>query len=312
MGPGEYRFPEGLVELSDGRVAVRDIAPPGKVVLFTADGQLSETWTSYSLGVGFMRGASNTGYALEVDRGGIVWLPIFDLARASEPFANMQFLRIRPDGTVLDTVGPPSLPAVQRDEIRMERILPSGGRSRRGFSAPYQPRATWTWSPMGTFAVARTDQYRVEVLPPPPAPGGAASTPRQSTRIIQRDVALLPVPPAERVAERKRLEELISAFDPDARVRVPDIPEHKPPMRSIRFADDGHLLVGVHMPSRLQDGEWTEDQAYDVFDPEGAMLGRVVLPDSFRFRGMREDMIWGLFRDSLEVESVRRYRIVWP
>jgi len=105
--------------------------------------------------------------------------------------------------------------------------------------------------------------------------------------------------------------EEISAFDPDSPVRVPDIPGHKPPIRYIRFAEDGQLLVGVHMPSRLQDGEWTEAQAFDVFDSEGALRGRVVLPDSFRFRGMRDDMIWGVFRDSFEVQSVRIYTVSW-
>ncbi len=164
---------------------------------------------------------------------------------------------------------------------------------------------------MGTFAVGRTDQYRIEVLPPPPAPDGAASTPRQSTRVVQRDLTLVPVPPAERQAERDRMAKEISEFDPDSRVAVPDIPEFKPPIRRIWFADDGQLLVWVHMPSRLEDGEWTEAQAFDVFDPEGALRGRVVLPDSFRFRGMREDMIWGVFRDSLGVRSVRLYTVSW-
>ena len=65
------------------------------------------------------------------------------------------------------------------------------------------------------------------------------------------------------------------------------------------------------MPSRLQDGKWMETQAFDVFDPEGALLGRVVLPDSFSFRGMREDMIWGVFRDPLGVQSVRLYTVSW-
>ena len=79
----------------------------------------------------------------------------------------------------------------------------------------------------------------------------------------------------------------------------------------MRFTDDGQLLVTVHMPSRLEDGEWTEDYAFDGCDLEGALRGRVVLPDSFRFRGMREDMIWGVFRDELEVQSVRIYRVLW-
>ena len=307
-GPGEYRQPEGLVELSDGRVAVRDLAPPGKVVLFTADGQFSETWTSNSLGVGPMRWGSGTNSALRVDVGGVLWLPIMDFraGSASGP-PPTQFLRIQPDGIVLDTIDPPSLPAV-RDRIVMERRL---SRSTRDLYSPYWPIATWAWSPRSTFAVGRTDQYRIEVLPPPPVPDGAASTPRQSARVVQRDVPLLPVPPAEREAERDRMAEEISAFNPDSPVRVPDIPEHKPPMRYMRFADDGRLLVWVHMPSRLQDGEWMEAQALDVFDPEGALLGRVVLPDSFRLLGMREDTIWGVFRDSLGVQSVRLYTVSW-
>ena len=104
---------------------------------------------------------------------------------------------------------------------------------------------------------------------------------------------------------------MVSAVEPGSRVAVPEIPEHKPPIRHILFADDGQLLVWVHMPSRLQDGEWTEAQAFDVFDPEGELLGRVVLPDSFRFYGMREDMIWGVFTDSLEVQSVQLYTVLW-
>ena len=311
-GPGEYRQPEGLVELPDGRVAVRDLAPPGKVILFTADGQVSETWTSYSLGAGLMRWTSGTGFALGVDGRGILWLPIMDfrLLVAFEP-PPAQFLRIQPDGTVLDTVDLPSLPAVERDEIRMERRMRSGGRSTRTLGSLYEPFPVWAWSPMGTFAVARTDQYRIEVLPPPPAPDGAASTLRQATRVVQRDVPLVPVPQAEREAERDRMAQTISAFNPDSPVRVPDIPEYKPPIRRIDFADDGQLLVWVHMPSRLQDGEWTEAQAFEVFDLEGALLGRVVLPDSFIFHGMRGDMIWGVFRDPLEVQSVRLYTVSW-
>ena len=306
-GPGEYREPDGLAYLPDGRVAVRDLAPPGKVVLFTADGQFSETWTSNSMGVGPMSWPSNSNGALRIDAGGILWLPIMDVRALSD--SGLQSLRIQPDGTVLNMVPWPSPPAVP--QVLMERISSSGRRSTRELSSPYWPRAVLAWSPMGTFAVARTDQYRIEVLPPPPAPDGAASTPRQPTRVVERDIPLLPVPPGERNVERERLEDRISAIDPVSRVAVPDIPEFKPPIRRIEFADDGQLLVWVHMPSRLQDGEWTEDRAFDVFDSEGDLLGRVVLPNSFRFYGMRGDMIWGVFTDELEVQSVRIYTVSW-
>ncbi len=296
-GPGEYRQPEGLVVLSDGRVAVRDLAPPGKVLLFTADGQFSETWTANSLGQDVMRYTSNTNSALRIDAGGILWVPVRAMAIGSPS----RFLRIRPDGTVLDVVDRPSLPAVERPATRMTRY---GGRAVMGLSAPYLPRAISAWSPEGTFAVGQTDQYRIEVLPPPPY--GAA------TRVIEHEVPVLPVPRAEREAHRNRMEDQMAAFNPDNSIQVPDIPDTKPPIRSIRFTDDGQLLVTVHMPSRLQDGEWTEDRAFDVFDTEGALRGRVVLPDSFRYMGMRGDTMWGVFRDELDVQSVRVYSVSWP
>ncbi len=304
-GPGEYRQPEGLVELSDGRVAVRDLAGRGKVVLFTADGQFSETWSS-SLGAGRLTWPSGGRDPLRVDVGGILWLPFSDI----RVDATLQSLRIQPDGTVLDTVPWPTLPEVQ-PPVRMEKIMPGGGRAIGGLSSPYWPRAISAWSPMGTFAVGQTDQYRIEVLPPPPY--GAA------TRVVECEIPVLPVPRAEREAQRSRMEQQIAEFNPDSPVRLPDIPEYKPPIRYMLFADDGQLLVWVHMPSRLQDGEWMETQAFDVFDPEGALRGRVVFPDSFRpygpnsfrFYGMRGDMIWGVFTDELEVQSVRIYTVSW-
>ncbi len=107
------------------------------------------------------------------------------------------------------------------------------------------------------------------------------------------------------------MEQQIAEFNPDSPVRLPDIPDTKPPIRGFWFADDGQLLVTVHMPSRLEDGEWTEDRAFDVFDTEGALRGRVVLPDSFNYKGMRGDTMWGVFRDELDVQSVRLYRLSW-
>ncbi len=314
-GPGEYREPDGLAVLSDGRVAVRDLAPPGKVLLFTADGQFSETWTSYSLGVGPMRWGSGTSSALRIDVGGVLWLPIMDFGAisASGP-PPPQFLRIQPDGMVLDTVQPPSLPAVERDEVQLEHGT---------YSSFYEPFAMSAWGPTGTFAIARTDQYRIELLPPPEVSNADVGTSPPASispsTFIVRDVPLVPVSPADRDAERERFEQWISAVEPDSRVAVPDIPEFKPPIRRIWFADDGQLLVWVHMPSRLQDGEWMETEAFDVFDPEGVLRGRVVFPDefrpygpnSFRFLGMRGDMIWGVFTDSLEVQSVRIYTVSW-
>ena len=296
-GPGEYRQPEGIVELLDGRVAVRDLSLPGKVVIFTADGQFSEAWTSNALGLDGMRWVSNNGFALGVDTGGTLWIPIRGERLGPGTPRKTHFIRIQGNGARLNTIDLPPLPAVQGQEVQVVRTLQAGVRVRMPVGSRYQPRAIWAWSPMGTFAIAQTDQYRIEVLP----------TPSHPTRIIQRDIPPLSVPRGERRAERERM-----ALQISLRAGVPDIPDTKPPIRSMRFTDDGQLLVTVHMPSRLEDGEWTEDYAFDVFDTNGGLRGRVVLPDSFRYMGMRGDTMWGVFRDELEVQSVRIYTVSWP
>ena len=80
----------------------------------------------------------------------------------------------------------------------------------------------------------------------------------------------------------------------------------------MRVAHDGRLWVAVSMPSRLEEDGWSEPSAYDVFDIAGQFLGRIVLPDSLWVLWMEGDRLWGMYRGPLDVESIRRYRIVWP
>ena len=65
------------------------------------------------------------------------------------------------------------------------------------------------------------------------------------------------------------------------------------------------------MPSRFVDGEWSEPDAYDVFEPDGRFVGRILVPDAFQIEFMKDDHMWGRYTGEFDVESVRRYRIVW-
>ncbi len=306
-GPGEYRAPFALGLTRDGRVALRDYRLPGRITFYTPDGELDEIWTlGASISTPFA--SSRT---LDVDTAGIMWLRFSGTPRNRD--APSGILRVRPDGTVLDTVARPPVPAFDDAILRMVKTLPSGGTSTLGLGLPYQPYGTQAWSPAGHFAVTRTDQYRIEVLPPlPSTPVRDSEQGSSEPWVISRDVPLIPVPGPERAAARQRLQEQVREFDPGPGVRIPDIPEHKPPIKYLRYGSDRRLWVEVSMPSHLQEDEWTEPTAYDVFSPAGAFLGRVVLPDSFQMHWMEGDHIWGVYRDLLEVESIRRYRIVWP
>lgn len=305
-GPGEYRAPYGLALLPDGRVALRDFDLPNRITLYSSDGAFDTTWT-FSGGLPWIfRG----GWPIQVDTEGIMWLPFFDSPRPG-PDRRRAFLRVRLDGVVLDTVPFPTTPEVDREVVRIPR-----GTSVRRFGLPYQPAGIFAWSPFGNFAVARSDQYRIEVLPPPEAPhpydSAAGSAMASPSTVITRDLPPVPVPEAERAAARKSLVERVSAFEGGRSLRIPEIPLVKPPIKYLDYSDDGRLLVAVSMPSSLEDGEWIESNAVDVFNLDGEFRGRVPLPGTFYILRMRGDQMWGMFIGAYGVHSIRRYRIVWP
>lgn len=300
-GPGEYRAPSGLALLPDGRVAVRDIDLPDRITIYTADGALDTMWT--------LDAPYGSSFGLDVDRAGIIWL-LFQAGRPGPDRPPPAFLRLRPDGTILDTVPPPPVPDVSIS-VRVMRTTRSGGIQVTGVGVPYGPRGVWAWNPAGSFATARTDEYRIELHPPPDTFAAGAlngeDVRRASPEVIEREVAPIPVPVAERADAQRQVAEQSARLD----VRAPDVPAHKPPIRGIRFADDGRLLVQVSMPSRLVNGQWVEATAWDVFDLDGGYTGRLVLPDSFRISRLRGDRMWGVHRGQYEVESLQRYRIIW-
>ena len=86
-------------------------------------------------------------------------------------------------------------------------------------------------------------------------------------------------------------------FDASLRVngdaRVGEVRRVKPPIRGVRFGDDGRIWVHVSMPSERYDppprrrppGEpvrpvvrWREPAVFDVYEPEGDYVGRLRFP----------------------------------
>jgi hypothetical protein len=308
-GPGEYRDPAGLALLADGRVALRDLLIPNRITVFTAAGDFAETWP---LGRGHAWLARTTN-ALQVDTGGVVWLPFSGRPSRADPRPAAAFLRVSPEGIVLDTVSLPPLP-LDESELALVNVTTAAG-SRTLMLVPNQPMNRWAWSPTGSIAVARTDRYHVEVFPPVPRSdrpaGGGESAVTRPGAVFTRELAPIPVPPAERAAAREQIVSRVIAAGGTANTPIPPLPEHKTPIRDFSFSDDGLLFIMVSMPSRHVDGSWTEDTAYDVFGAAGSFMGRMVVPASIRLHRIKHDRLYGVHRGPYGVESVRTYRVVW-
>jgi hypothetical protein len=71
--------------------------------------------------------------------------------------------------------------------------------------------------------------------------------------------------------------------------------------RIVRWGDSDRSVVGS-MPAR----DWL------VFGAEGTIVATVRTPAQFEPGAVRGDRVWGVFRDELDVESVRAYRITKP
>lgn len=81
------------------------------------------------------------------------------------------------------------------------------------------------------------------------------------------------------------------------------IPEVVPPFRSLMLGTDGSVWI----EQQPRDGQ----RAYYALAANGAGLGRVLLPEHARVGAARQDRIWVLEADSMDVESVVRYGMRW-
>ncbi len=296
-GPGEYRNPWWFALLADGRVALRDRAAPARLTLYAPDGTFDTVW---HLPGWETRGAGR----VSVDTGGVVWVGFVGWRPPAPDRPPLVYQRLRPDGTAMDTLRPPAPPEV------VVTSLP-------GVDIPYQPWGRRSWIPSGGFALYRTDEYRIEMYPrvgPVGMGTDSAGHPTSPALVIRRDLPPVPVPRAERRAARKRMEEQVRARAEEggSSPRVPKVAEFKPPIKSVAIGEDGRIWVEVSLPSVLEDGEWTEPKAYDVFEPDGQYLGRVPTPTRFYPHWMKGDRVWGVLHGEYGQESVRRYHVRWP
>ena len=303
-GPGEYRSSNGIALLPGGRLALWD-AQQARVNVYDTSGSFITSWRAASPAMG-PRG-------LDVDSAGGLYLrapvrdPLFSEAASrgegllevdASTGVPLRFLPTPASGT-----SPPRI-----------SVLGSDGLPIMFRSVPFWPESRWAWSPHGHFLTATGDRYAVVL------------DRKQAPMRIERDVDPVPLDADER---RNVEERVIASFrrrDPGWTWSGPRIPEHKPVVRGLLAGADGRIWVRRWLPGeRIPEAEimsaqegsvpplrWRDPEGFDVFEPDGAFVGFVLLPPRTTILKARGDRIWAAVRDSLDVPGVVRFRISRP
>jgi len=280
-GPGEFADPADIAFGPDGLLWVPD-PQNNRVSVIDTTGVFV---TSHRIQGGFSMSPWPGGF----DDAGRYYLPVpYQYPDGEFAIANVRYDR---ELVPLDTVPllrnpnpPPQFQLVEPD-----------GDGRLIATVPFSAGLTTAWSPRGTAWGMMTGDYRLFEV----GDGG------DTLRTIQASYDPLPVTAADRAAA---LEDLSWFTDQGGKVDPSLMPRMKPAASDFFFDDAGRIWVD-RITAR------PPGQDYDVFDPEGRLLGRVELPSPLpRIRKVVGDAIYGVTEGELGVPYVVRDRIdraVW-
>lgn len=242
-GPGELRAPGGLVFGPDGRLRVVDLGN-ARYSFFTPDGEPAGTLGRQVLG-------RLDGCCVFDAEGRFIDAGV---GLGADRVTYRALFRIDHDGNALDTL---ALPQVPFDNAYFDLDLPFVIR------VPYYPSHEWTFDPRGRIWTTFGAEYRLV----------QRTLAGDSLRVVVREGVEAPTVPA---AERSRLEARLDSVGGHAiRSQLDRIPARKPFIRAL-FTD----LAGRIWAQRFPADETTS--LFDVFDPTGAFLGAVTLPEALR------------------------------
>ena len=280
QGPGEQENVNGVETLSDGRIIARDRGN-ARLNIYAADGTTLDSWRVRTNIVG---NAASALFVDDADR-------IYTWTALSEPGREPRsvYIRLSPDGRVVDTVPTPEWPAAP---------------ARYGI---LDPRPVSALHPNGFFVIGLSDRLEFDLR-----------TGTQVIRIVRTGDRIRMG--AEERAEWDAFQEALFRRDP-AGIPGP-VPEYKPAFKSILVGRDGRLWVHVHVPATRSPTpltgdrppgfpaqSWIEPIVYDVFESDGAYLGRVGFPDGTRPFVARGDRVWASTRGPSDEPIVMRFRV---
>lgn len=310
-GPGEYGHVNGIQILPDGRIALWDAAG-NRMNLYAPDGEFLATWR---LAVqGFY--ASNI---LQSDASGALylWAP-FEHRRGGVGTDRSGVIRLDSAGSVVDSTAYPSW---RTGEPAIMMAQSADGGMSTAWSVPFMPDVANALLKNGGIVSGPEDPYVFYLLPPPLS---GALSPQRPVR-VEREYEPVAVTDAEAADLRERITASMRRVDPKWTWQGADVPSTKPAYRDIQVGRDGSIWVSLFTPAeRIPEAELEpvgasepnasrrttrEPIVFDVYAPDGRLMGRVAAPPRTEIHDMSGSTAWGVQRDSLDVPYAVRFRV---
>lgn len=305
-GPGEYQAMAGLLRVGGDSVVVADMMTRRMTVLspagatardYTLGGRGGMDIEGTGPGVGSVSLAIPLGAFADGTVLGMVQAFRIGTAPAGAYRDSAAYVLFAPDGTAGDTAL--KLPGVEMEQS----VLRFGGQEVFTPSPVPLGRITAVATGPDRIAVALNDRYEIEVH-------DAAGRLLTLIRVAQAPV---PITEVDKAANRQeQLDALKStpgiAGMPEVimaqmrkRVEEATYPATYPYITELRFDPDGNLWAGEVQQAG------TTVRRYAVFDPSGALIARVAMPDRYQPFWVGRDAVAGVWKDPDDVEHVRVY-----
>jgi hypothetical protein len=296
-GPGEYQYVAGMDITRDGLLVIKD-PENSRVTYFHPDGKVQRDFPVLRFGF--------YGTNFVTDTAGLVYMVVSVGAAMTEgPGSRQQFLRLKPDGMIHDSIALPDRYG-PRDAPRPFWLSTSDG-MRWNFT-PQQLSAAYV---PGGIVSGQTHAYRFVITQPGKRP-----------LVVERRHTPLPLGEEEREDWMKWVEYFRTR--PGGRGATYELPNTKPAIRELRSDHLGRIWVEVFVKAEKRNepprpaGDvrpvltWKERTTYDVFAPGGEYLGRIGLPAQSTVLAIRDNRLITLTRGPDGEERIVVFRLAIP
>ncbi len=296
-GPGEYRFPTGLMNLGGDSIGIFDNGNR-RIVVVTRDGKPGAILGPHGTRIADQSKPGSQDPLASDNRGNLYTLAFSNFGSdATRHIDSAPIERWRLGNTVRDTIA--YLPLLAPDE----RILPPGQGSRAFVIAPQ-----WAVGQDGQIAVVRPKPYSVEYIDSRGIRTKGKPIPYRRIRVTaahqkqwrhdyERPRPVMMSQPGDRAPR------------PGVRVRRPfepvQWPDHLPPFLSIRFDPQGTLWV--HRTTEVGSPE-----VFDLIDRQGNLVRQIRTPPRTQLVGFGRSHVYLVRLDPDHQEFLERYPMPSP